>query len=146
MQTKFTPLVNLRKSALREGERKLIAINQKISDTQQSLDRAQQHLAEVSLPQKGESYREMMCFQSIKEGHLQEINRILEQIAAFKYERKAIEEELRLLNMEYEKASYLDSLEKKKIIDAKKRKETQELDEISVMLYNTRSIHEGGVL
>ncbi|RAX57496.1 hypothetical protein CCZ01_05800 [Helicobacter monodelphidis] len=143
MKTKFTPLVRLRESAMKEGERKLIAINQKIAATQSHLDSVQQEFVMISMPKTGESYLELLQVQSIKDGYLAEIDRIVETLGAFKLEKKVAQEELRLLNLEFEKASHLDSLEKAKILEARKRKEAQELDEISVMLYNTR-LAEGG--
>ncbi len=138
MKTKFEQLVYLRKEALKEGERKIMAVNQKIQGAQSSLDQAQQRLYEIVIPKKGESYNELLRFQSLKESHLYEIEQITVLIAALKLERKSIQEEVRYLNIEYEKAKYLDSLEKQKIINEVKRKETQYLDEVSIMLYNAK--------
>lgn len=145
MTTKFSALVQIRKDAVKNAEQKLIGVNQRIASAQIDLSVAQQQLAEIAIPQKG-SYNDLLYFQQIKESYLNEIDRIIEFIAALRLERKVIEEEMRLLNIEFEKANYLDSLEKTKILKERRYKESAQLDEISILLHNARHNLEGDSL
>lgn len=145
MTTKFSALVQIRKDAVKNAEQKLIGVNQRIASAQIDLSVAQQQLAEIVIPQKG-SYNDLLYFQQIKESYLNEIDRIIEFIAALRLERKVIEEEMRLLNIEFEKANYLDSLEKTKILKERRYKESAQLDEISILLHNARHNLEGDSL
>ena len=53
---------------------------------------------------------------------------------------------MRLLNIEYEKANYLDSLEKTKMLKERQYKEAAQLDEVSILLHNARHNPQGGSL
>lgn len=137
--------MKIHKNALRDVEQRLITLNQRIASAQMELAAAQQRLSEIILPTKGETYNELLKFQNIKESQLQEIDRIIEFVATLRLERKVIEEEMRLLKLEYEKANYLDSLEKTKILKERKYKENVQLDEISILLHNARN-PQGGTI
>lgn len=145
MTTKFSALVQIRKNAVKNAEQKLIAVNQRIAVAQMDLASAQQQLSEIVIPQKG-SYNDLLYFQQIKESYLNEVDRIVEFIASLRLERKVIQEEMRLLNIEYEKANYLDSLEKTKILKERQYKEAVQLDEVSILLHNARHNPQGGSL
>ena len=145
MTTKFSALVQIRKNAVKNAEQKLIAVNQRIAVAQMDLASAQQQLSEIVIPQKG-NYNDLLYFQQIKESYLNEVDRIVEFIASLRLERKVIQEEMRLLNIEYEKANYLDSLEKTKMLKERHYKEAAQLDEVSILLHNARHNPQGGSL
>ena len=92
------------------------------------------------------NYNDLLYFQQIKESYLNEVDRIVEFIASLRLERKVIQEEMRLLNIEYEKANYLDSLEKTKMLKERQYKEAAQLDEVSILLHNARHNPQGGSL
>ncbi len=144
MTTKFSALVQIRKNAVKNAEQKLIGVNQRIAVAQMDLASAQQQLAEIVIPQKG-NYNDLLYFQQIKESYLNEVDRIVEFIASLRLERKVIQEEMRLLNIEFEKANYLDSLEKTKMLKERQYRESA-LDEVSILLHNTRHNPEGDSL
>ncbi len=145
MTTKFSALVQIRKNAVKNAEQKLIGVNQRIAVAQMDLASAQQQLAEIVIPQKG-NYNDLLYFQQIKESYLNEVDRIVEFIASLRLERKVIQEEMRLLNIEFEKANYLDSLEKTKMLKERQYRESAQLDEVSILLHNTRHNPEGDSL
>lgn len=136
MKTKFTPLVALRKNKVDEAEQLLQKNAQEINSKQVEIDNLVREFAQWSLNEpKSGLYQEYLTFSHHKDEYRAAIDAKALELAQLKQERVALQENFRIQNMEYEKAKYLDSTEVKKILDALKRKESADMDEISVMLH-----------
>ncbi|MDA3967073.1 MULTISPECIES: flagellar export protein FliJ [Helicobacter] len=139
MKTKFTPLVLLCKNKVDEAERMLQQNAAEINAKQAEIDSAVREFAAWSLnePTSG-LYQEHLTFSYHKDEYRSLIDRKVMELAQLKQQRVELQEYFRVQNMEYEKAKYLEGLEIKKNLDRLKRKESIDMDEISVMLHNAK--------
>ena len=139
MKTKFSELLRVKKEALKEMERAILAISQHIERRELEIEAILREILEIKIPSLG-TYAEFLRIQEIKKAHIEEIDRMRLEVAQLKAERTLMRERLKELNLDYEKAKYLESLEIQKVLARRKNQERAEMDEISLMLYNTRSL------
>ena len=139
MKTKFSELLRVKKEALKEMERAILAISQHIERRELEIEAILREILEIKIPSLG-TYAEFLRIQEIKKAHIEEIDRMRLEVAQLKAKRTLMRERLKELNLDYEKAKYLESLEIQKVLARRKNQERAEMDEISLMLYNTRSL------
>ena len=124
----------LRKKKVDEVELLLQKNAQNIIAKQQEVDALVAELATLEEPKSG-IYQAFLTFIYHKEEYHANIDFKMQELAALKQEKKRLEEDFKLQNIEYEKAKYLEDLERKKILHKTRIQENKELDEVSVMLY-----------
>ena len=139
MKTKFSEFLRVKKEALKEMERAILTISQHIERRELEIEAILREILEIKIPSLG-TYAEFLRIQEIKKAHIGEIDRMRLEVAQLKAERTLMRERLKELNLDYEKAKYLESLEIQKVLARRKNQERAEMDEISLMLYNTRSL------
>ncbi len=139
MKTKFSELLRVKKEALKEMERAILAISRHIERRELEIEAILREILEIKTPSLG-TYAEFLRIQEIKKAHIGEIDQMRLEVAQLKAERTLMRERLKELNLDYEKAKYLESLEIQKVLARRKNQERAEMDEISLMLYNTRSL------
>ncbi|MGP1579865.1 MAG: flagellar export protein FliJ [Wolinella sp.] len=139
MKTKFSELLRVKKEALKEMERAILTISQHIERRELEIEAILREILEIVIPSLG-TYAEFLRIQEIKRAHIEEMEQKRLEVAQLRAERTLMREHLKELNLEYEKAKYLENLEIQKMLARKKHQESVEMDEISLMLYNTRTL------
>lgn len=137
MKTKFTQLVKLKKQQLNEIEIELVTINNKIASLKDEINKINEAIKSISKPSKG-TFRELNSTQEAFHSYMFEIEELNKRVESLILKRNQVELKMKELYVEYEKFKYLEATEIKKILKEQKRKEEEELNEISVMLYNNK--------
>lgn len=137
MKTKFTPLVRVKKEALDRVEREILLVNRAIEAHQELIAQAVRDIAALAIPEQG-AYADFLRVQAMKKVYIEELEQHKLELAELRARRGLLQEQLKALGVELEKAKYLDKLEVQKMIALQKRQESLELDEISLLLYNAR--------
>ncbi|MGP1450104.1 MAG: flagellar export protein FliJ [Wolinella sp.] len=137
MKTKFTELLRIKSEAVRDMERQILGVAIQIERARSDMDGVLREIAGIEIPSHG-TYMDFIKIQAIKSAYIDELELKKLEIAELKEMRERLEERLRFLNLEYEKAKYLDKLEMQKIIAHQKRQEELQMDEVSLMLFNSR--------
>lgn len=135
MKTKFTQIVKFKKQAVDNIELELAKVNNSINQTLAKIDDIQHSLNELQTPNFG-TFFELRGYQGIFNAHMLEIGECKKVLESLKMKKNQIELKLKSAYLEYEKMKHLDDVQKGLIIKELKRKEQEDLNEISVMLFN----------
>ncbi len=135
MKTRFSALVSIKKDALKKHEMKLAALNAKVEEAQQKYNSALKQLLQLKTDATGivadflaqrllmDKQRAIITFEQENYQHL------LAQQAK-------LQEEFKVLSLEYEKFRSLEAEEIKQKLIEQKHKESKDLDEVALMAYN----------
>jgi len=137
MKTKFTSIVKFKKQSVDNIEIELTNINAQINQTINDIEIVNQNLAELSPPRSG-SFAELKSYQELFTAHIFSIDELKSKLESQNMKKNQIKLKLKEAYLEYEKIKHLDDLEKNRILAEIKRKEEEELNEISVMLFNNK--------
>lgn len=141
MKTPYSPLVDMRKTALNNHEHKIMQNNFSITQTQGQIDALNAEIATIRFPESGE-YSAYKAISYTKNTLLLELDSLLTQLANLKAQAKALQEEYRVLNIEYEKMQYLETRERERRMAKIKKSHQRANDEMSILLYSKK----GGLL
>lgn len=122
------------KKKLDEVELQLQSNAQEIIAKQGEIDKLIAEFATLETPKSG-IYQAVLTFIHHKDEYRALIDLKIKELALLKQKKRQLQELFKTENIAYEKAKYLDNLEIKKRLEALKRQESRDLDEISVMLY-----------
>lgn len=136
MNTKFDPVLKIKKQDLDKCEADIIQNNQLIHSKNREVDVLLQELEEIDVPKSG-GYWDFKNTQDIKKAFLGEIDRVRYEISTLKNIQKKLQESYRLAFVEYEKIKYLQDNEIKKTILKIKKNESKDLDEVGIMLFKS---------
>lgn len=136
MNTKFDPVLKIKKQDLDKCEADIIQNNQLIHSKNREVDVLLQELGEIDVPKSG-GYWDFKNTQDIKKAFLGEIDRVRCEISTLKNIQKKLQESYRLAFVEYEKIKYLQDNEIKKTILKIKKNESKDLDEVGIMLFKS---------
>lgn len=134
MNTKFDPVLKIKKQDLNKCEADIIQNNQLIHSKNREIDVLLQELGEIDVPKSG-GYWDFKNTQDIKKAFLGEIDKVRYEISTLKNIQKKLQESYRLAFIEYEKIKYLQDNEIKKVISKIKKNESKDLDEVGIMLF-----------
>lgn len=138
MKTKFTAVVKIKKKAVDDIQNSIYALDINISKTKENLSATQDRFKNLLPPSSG-SYSALMAYEDMKKAYRYEIENIKMALADFINRKNMLLASLREANAELEKMKYLEGEEIQKILKLRAKKESMELDEIGVMLFNNRS-------
>ena len=138
MKTKFTQIVKIKKQKVAKVEIELTKINNKISDTDRNISDTNEAIKSHSTPMSG-SFSQIKLYQDNLNSYLYELKELNNELNLHKSEKTKIDIQLKEANLDYEKMKYIENVEIKKILKEAKRKEENELNEISIMIYNNKA-------
>ena len=134
IKTKFDSLVKLAKLKVDEKEREISKYNNAIESQLQELEKLKQEYASLEYPKEG-NFSLITQFKIMQNAFFNQIKQKENEINMLKSHRDNLVNELKDLNLEYEKMKYLQGDEIKKYLNKLKHKEAKELDEIALMLF-----------
>ena len=134
IKTKFDSLVKLAKLKVDEKEREISKYNNAIESQLQELEKLKQEYASLEYPKEG-NFALITQFKIMQNAFFNQIKQKENEINMLKSHRDNLVNELKDLNLEYEKMKYLQGDEIKKYLNKLKHKEAKELDEIALMLF-----------
>ncbi|MGI0406604.1 flagellar export protein FliJ [Helicobacter himalayensis] len=139
MDTKFSPILLVRKKALDTQERKILEHNRFIASKQEEIHHFLTQIAEIELPQGGNylAYKAVLEVKNMLLAHLEQLH---SELSSLKAQRKALEEEYKILNIEYEKMKYLDSKEKEMRLKQLRIAQQRQSDEVALILHHHKRL------
>ncbi len=137
MKTKFTQIVKIKKQKLEQVEFELIEVNNAISNANDGILEINKSIKSLSTPMRG-TFLQIKHHQDNLNRYIYEIKELKSTLTSLNMKKNQIEMKLKKAHLEYEKIKYLDSVEIKKFLADKKRKDENELNEISIMLHNNK--------
>ena len=133
-KTKFDSLVKLKKLKVDEKEREITKINNQITKAIENIQQIQNEIDNFEYPKEG-SFSIMTQFKLMQNALFNQLKEKEEYLNWLQNQKNILTEQLKEINLEYEKIKYLQSEEIKKYLQKLKQKEAKELDEIALMLY-----------
>lgn len=138
MKTKFDDIVKIRKRKVDQLQDHLAKIEFSIKSATAELDALVQDFYSEELPSNG-TISELLQLQEIKRAYKVEIENKKANLSNLIHSKSIVFNMLKEANMEYEKIKYLHETEIKKYLIARQQKESKDLDEIAVMLFNSKA-------
>ena len=138
MNTRYTPLVKLKKNKLQESERIVQRASVDLNSASSALEASYASLGDVSIPESG-SVSEMIASRVLLESQRSLIKHNQEWVEFAKNQLFEAKEQLKADMIEYEKFKYLEFQEIKKVMQKQKQKESKELDEIALISFGTKT-------
>ena len=135
MKTPFDALVLAQKKRLEAKELEILRTNNQIAAQYAKIDELQIALSQVIYPKEGD-FSLFLKTNAQKKSLINDIDTHRTHISTLKAELKSLQEQRRIIYMEYEKYKHIQEREKEKIISELKRAESKNLDEIALLLYN----------
>lgn len=134
MNTKFAPLVELRKNNIQKCERELLQIENHIASKHSEIQALQEELYALEVPQGG-SFGIYLTFEESKKNILAQISFAHEELEVLNIRKITLQEQHKQLHIEYEKMKFLNQKAQDELLKKLKRMERVEVDEITMMLY-----------
>ena len=139
MKTKYTQLVNYKKTILERLESKILEVNKFMKIQVEKIEKINKEIISTYPPKNGtmfelKSFNEMMIFRKIDK------NRENIKLLELDEEKNSLQEELKSAHIELEKVKFLESTEIQKILKQRAKQEAKDMDEISTILYNQKSV------
>lgn len=134
MLNNLKEIVKISKNEVDKIEKKLILKTREIKNKKAEIDSINLHISNLTLPNTG-SFNEFANFKRMIEAYLVEIEEIQEDINRLNKELNIIKDNLRTLNIKYEKTLYIYNQEKQKKVKYQQYLESKNMDEISNILY-----------
>lgn len=135
MKTPFDALVLAQKKRLEAKELEILRTNNQIAAQYAKIDELQVALSQVIYPKEGD-FSLFLKTNAQKKSLINDIDTHRTHISTLKAELKSLQEQRRIIYIEYEKYKHIQEREKEKIISELKRAESKNLDEIALLLYN----------
>lgn len=135
MKTPFDALVLAQKKRLEAKELEILRTNNQIAAQYAKIDELQIALSQVIYPKEGD-FSLFLKTNAQKKSLINDIDTHRTHISTLKAELKSLQEQRRIIYVEYEKYKHIQEREKEKIISELKRAESKNLDEIALLLYN----------
>ena len=136
-KSKFTPLLKLKKQTISAKEQTLMQCNNNIIIKQKEIDQNQEDMLNLSLPTQGN-----FALYSYTQEQKRVITIFAKQLKKeeewLKAKKINIQNELKYLEIEYEKFNYLHQNEVDKKIEKLKKEEAKMLDEVAIIGYNRK--------
>ena len=136
-KSKFTPLLKLKKQTISAKEQTLMQCNNDITIKQKEIDQNQEDMLNLSLPTQGN-----FALYSYTQEQKRVITIFAKQLKKeeewLKAKKINIQNELKYLEIEYEKFNYLHQNEVDKKIEKLKKEEAKMLDEVAIIGYNRK--------
>jgi len=133
-ESRYAPLVKLKKKGLDEAERNLTHSNAEVENAQKALDMAYGALEDISIPQSG-------LISELRQGHIylesrhNDIENCKKRLVQAMHQQILDREMFKKAMIEYEKFNYLEVQEVEKRIAKIKRDEQKFLDDVGTMTY-----------
>ena len=137
MNTRFSSLVTIKKSAMEKSERAVQNANKNVKSAKTALDTSYQFLEDIVIPVSG-TISVMLANRTLLNSQRTQIIKNKEWVEYSSKQLKIVQEQLKLDLIEYEKFKYLELEEMKKILKKKQIEEAKELDEIALMTYSRK--------
>lgn len=134
MKTRYTSLVTVKKTKMRESESALEHANADLNHASTAFEVSYTALQDVPSPQVG-AMSDMLASRTLLESARNLIIHNKEWVSFAKNQVDIAKEQLKLDMIEYEKFKNLDLEEIKVMLKKIKREETKELDEVGRMTY-----------
>ena len=138
MSGKFSSIVKLRKKDMQNCERKIMQNENKIASKKTQIDELQEEFVNLTLPQSG-SFDLYRVFEDSKNMLLARLAVAKEELEVLEITKVTLQEQYRQCHIEYEKVKFLEKKEQDELLKKLKLKESQEIDEIALMLFNNAS-------
>lgn len=135
MKTPFDALVLAQKKRLEAKELEILRTNNQIAAQYAKIDELQVALSQIVYPKEGD-FSLFLKTNAQKKSLINDIDTHRTHISTLKAELKSLQEQRRVIYIEYEKYKHIQEREKEKILSELKRAESKNLDEIALLLYN----------
>lgn len=135
MKTPFDALVLAQKKRLEAKELEILRTNNQIAAQYAKIDELQIALSQVIYPKEGD-FSLFLKTNAQKKSLINDIDTHRAHISTLKAEVKSLQEQRRIIYIEYEKYKHIQEREKEKILSELKKAESKNLDEIALLLYN----------
>lgn len=135
MKTPFDALVLAQKKRLEAKELEILRTNNQIAAQYAKIDELQIALSQVIYTKEGD-FSLFLKTNAQKKSLINDIDTHRTHISTLKAELKSLQEQRRIIYIEYEKYKHIQEREKEKILSELKRAESKNLDEIALLLYN----------
>jgi flagellar biosynthesis chaperone FliJ len=138
MSSKYSPLIQLKESEIEKLQSHLVGLHGLIHDQNLKIEHSRDQINQISKPTHGTfqtfaDTQDIMIVQKIDQ------NLKVARLGELEEEKEWILNEIKETNIELEKIKYLHNSEVQKIEAERKRKEDREMNEISTILFNTKS-------
>ena len=137
METRFSSLVSLKKSAMDKSERVVQSANADLSNAKTALQHSYNLLLGIETPKKGK-VSSLLASRTLLRSQRDLIQHNHKWVDFAKNQAKSAKKQLKLDMIEYEKFRYLEVQEIKKRIKEQKIKEVKALDEVALMIYGQK--------
>ena len=139
MNTRFTPLVTIKKSAVQKSEQVLQGANADFKSATTALELSYDGLKDVEAPQSG-TMSEMLASRTLLDSQRGMIQHNKEWLSFANNQLSIAKEKLKSDMIEHEKFKYLELEEIKKVLKEQKIQETKDLDEVALMTYSKKKV------
>lgn len=134
MKTQFDKLIKAQEQKISLCEQHIVRYNNDIAAKQSQVNGLISQIAQMSLPKAGD-FSVFLQANAKKRAFIFEIDSLQEQIAKDKARIQELEQEYRLLCIEFEKLKYIRERERENLVKTLKQKERRELDEVAILLH-----------
>jgi len=138
MKTRYTSLVDVKKSTMQKSERLMQKANADLNSATMALEISYNSLNDVELPENGK-VSELLASRSLIQSVRNSISHNKEWIKFAKRQVELAKEQLKLDMIEHEKFKYLELQEIKEIAKKIKAEEVKALDEVALMTFARKS-------
>ena len=135
MQTRYSSLVTIKKSAMQKSERVVQNANANLNSALMALELSNNELNNIDFPKNG-FMANYLASRTLVSSSRHLIKRNQEWVEFARKEVAVAKEGLKLAMVEYEEFKYLELEEIKIIIKKQKLAESKELDEVALMTYS----------
>lgn len=139
--SRFGPIVKLHAQKVKELQNEIALANTKIAELEEAAQSAHSRLLATTTP-KGGSFYEMIKANEIKKAKKMELQELEAHVQHCRENLQSLQQAYKERSIELEKAKHLQAVEVKELLQKRKVAERNELDEISMMLYNNKERKE----
>lgn len=139
MKTKYTQLVNYKKTILERLESNILQVNKFMKIQEEKIEKINQEIISAYPPKNGTMF-ELKSFNNMMIFRKSDKNREYLKLLELEEQKASLQEELKNAHIELEKVKFLESTEIQKIFKQRARQEAKDMDEISTVLYNQKSV------
>lgn len=137
MKTRFSSLVNLKKSTMQRSERVVQKANLDLNSAKEALELSYNSLDDIDTPQSG-NITDFLASRALISSQRGLIEHNKEWVGFAKNQLNQLKQQLKNDTIEYEKFNYLEIEEIKKVLKKRKLQEAKDLDEVALMTYNKK--------
>jgi flagellar export protein FliJ len=138
VQTRYTPLVKLKKNTMDQSERAVSNANVNLNLASTALEMSYKSLDDIELPNSG-TIAEMLASRTLLDSQRGLIQHNKEWIEFAKKQLEDAKDRLKLDMIDFEKFKHLELQEIKKALKEKKIQESKDLDEIALMTFSNNN-------